>query len=167
MRDTQLPSISCPADLTVNVNAGLCVATGVVLGTPITSDNCSTVTVSSNAPVQFPVGTNVVIWTATDASGNTASCQQRVIVRDNLAPVISCPANIVVNAAAGQCQQQGEGWQWTWAPGDPRSRVTLQRLVPKIEEWTAYQALVAHLARQPGVIVESVEFLAEGETIRI
>jgi hypothetical protein len=59
-------------------------------------------------------------------------------------------------------QQQGEGWRWTWAPGDPRSRVTLQRLAPKIEEWAAYQALVAHLARQPGVIVESVEFLAEG-----
>ena len=59
-------------------------------------------------------------------------------------------------------QQQGEGWRWTWAPGDPSSRVTLQRLAPKIDEWPAYQALVAQLARQPGVIVESVEFLAEG-----
>ena len=59
-------------------------------------------------------------------------------------------------------QQQGEGWRWTWAPGDPSSRVTLQRLAPKIEEWPAYQAIVAQLARQPGVIVESVEFLAEG-----
>jgi hypothetical protein len=59
-------------------------------------------------------------------------------------------------------QQQGEGWRWNWAPGDPSSRVTLQRLAPKIEEWPAYQAIVAQLARQPGVIVESVEFLAEG-----
>src|SRR5437879_1611290 len=49
------------------------------------------------------VGTNLVTWTATDNSGNTATCQQRVIVRDVQGPVITCPANIVVNAAAGQC----------------------------------------------------------------
>src|SRR6185369_7671441 len=54
-------------------------------------------------PAQFPVGTNVVTWTATDGSGNTTTCQQRVIVIDIQSPVITCPANIVVNAAAGQC----------------------------------------------------------------
>src|SRR5205814_797173 len=61
------------------------------------------VTVTSNAPAQFPGGTNLVTWTATDGSGNSATCQQRVIVRDIQGPVITCPANITVNAAAGQC----------------------------------------------------------------
>jgi len=28
----------------------------------------------------LPVGTNLVVWTATDGSGNTSSCQQRVVV---------------------------------------------------------------------------------------
>src|SRR5512139_1107496 len=72
VRDTQLPTITCPADVTVNVNAGLCVATGVALGSPTTGDNCGAVTVTNNAPAQFPVGTNLVTWTATDVNGNTA-----------------------------------------------------------------------------------------------
>src|SRR5207249_1969383 len=103
VRDTQLPTITCPADVTVNANAGTCIATGVALGNPAASDNCGAVTVTSNAPAQFPVGTNLVSWTATDNGGNTATCQQRVIVRDIQGPSITCPANITVNAAAGQC----------------------------------------------------------------
>ena len=59
-------------------------------------------------------------------------------------------------------QRQGAGWRWTWEPGDPRSRVTLQRVAPRIEEWPAYTALVVELAAQPGVIIESVEILADG-----
>jgi hypothetical protein len=59
-------------------------------------------------------------------------------------------------------QRQGAGWRWSWEPGEPRSRVTLQRVAPRIEEWPAYAALVAELAAQPGVIIESVEILAEG-----
>src|SRR5258708_4796079 len=103
VRDTQVPVItSCPADVTVNANAGSCFATGVTLGTVAATDNCGSVTVTSNAPAQFPVGTNLVTWTATDGSGNSATCQQRVIVRDIQGPVITCPANIIVNAAAGQ-----------------------------------------------------------------
>lgn len=59
-------------------------------------------------------------------------------------------------------QRHGAGWRWTWEPGDPRNRVTLQRIAPRIEEWPAYRALVAELAGQPGVIIESVEILADG-----
>lgn len=59
-------------------------------------------------------------------------------------------------------QRQGAGWRWTWEPGAPRSRVTLQRVAPRIEEWPAYGALVTELAAQPGVIIESVEFIADG-----
>lgn len=65
-------------------------------------------------------------------------------------------------ALAGLQRRHGAGWQWTWAPGEPPCRVTVQRLDPKIEEWPRYQAWVAQLARQPGVIVEAVELLAEG-----
>jgi len=46
---------------------------------------------------QFAAGTNVVTWTATDGSGNTATCQQRVIVRDSLPPTITCPTDVTVN----------------------------------------------------------------------
>ena len=30
-------------------------------------------------------------------------------------------------------QRQGAGWRWTWEPGDPPNRVTLQRVAPRIE----------------------------------
>ncbi|MEO5959719.1 MAG: hypothetical protein ABIZ49_04165 [Opitutaceae bacterium] len=59
-------------------------------------------------------------------------------------------------------QRLGAGWRWTWAPGDQPSRVTLQRVAPQLEEWTVYGSLVAELAGQPGVIIESVEILADG-----
>ncbi len=59
-------------------------------------------------------------------------------------------------------QRQAAGWRWSWAPGDPPGRVTLQRVTPRIEEWAAYGAFVAGLTAQPGVIIESVEILADG-----
>jgi len=59
-------------------------------------------------------------------------------------------------------RQHGSRWRWTWEPGEPRTRVTLLRVAPRIEEWAVYRALVADLTEQPGVIVESVEILADG-----
>jgi len=45
------------------------------------------------------VGTTTVQCTATDAAGNTNNCTFTVTVRDTQAPVITCPANIVVTNA--------------------------------------------------------------------
>lgn len=83
--DTEPPTIVCPADVVVSHDAGLCVATGVVLGDPVFSDNCAA-TVSNNAPDEFPLGITVVTWTAEDAAGNTATCDQYVEVT-NAAPI--------------------------------------------------------------------------------
>src|SRR5205085_2094402 len=82
-----------------------CFASGVTLGSPTANDNCGAVILSSNAPAQFATGTNFVTWTATDSSGNIATCQQRVIVRDTQAPTINCPSSIVVAADPGQCSR--------------------------------------------------------------
>lgn len=59
-------------------------------------------------------------------------------------------------------QRHGSRWRWTWEPGEPRARATVQRVAPRIEEWAVYRALVAELSEQPGVVVESVEILADG-----
>lgn len=75
---------SCPANITVAVNNG-CYAMAVNLGTPTATDNCSAVNFSNNAPASFPLGSTVVTWTASDASGNTATCTQTVTVT-NAAP---------------------------------------------------------------------------------
>ncbi|WP_108807624.1 HYR domain-containing protein, partial [Aquimarina spinulae] len=97
------PTISCPATVNVNVDAGLCTASGVALGTPTTSDNCTIASVTNDAPGVFPIGDTTVTWTVTDSSGNTATCTQTVTVTDNIDPVIACPATVNVNVDAGLC----------------------------------------------------------------
>jgi hypothetical protein len=101
--DNQVPSISCPATVIVNADLGQCSVTNVVLGTPTTGDNCGVASVVNDASEPYPVGTNTVVWTVTDASGNSATCTQKVIVVDNQAPSISCPADIVTATDPGQC----------------------------------------------------------------
>jgi hypothetical protein len=54
----------------------------------------------------FPLGITTITWTATDACGNSSSCVQTVTVEDNTPPVLTCPADIVVNADAGTCAAQ-------------------------------------------------------------
>ncbi|WP_427872173.1 gliding motility-associated C-terminal domain-containing protein [Flavobacterium sp. MMS24-S5] len=81
VKDTQKPSITCPLGVSVSTDANSCTATGVVLGTPTVSDNCSgTITVTNDAPSSFPIGNTTVTWTATDAGGNTETCTQIVKV---------------------------------------------------------------------------------------
>jgi subtilisin family serine protease len=104
VRDTHAPTITCPAPVTVSTDSGNCYATGVRLGTPTVADNCSVGSVANNAPSQFPKGTTTVTWTATDASGNAATCSQTVTVVDNQNPAISCPKN--VNVTTKECSAQ-------------------------------------------------------------
>jgi hypothetical protein len=78
--DTEPPTIACPADVVITNVAGVCCATGVNLGSPIASDNCGVVSVISNSPSSFPIGTSTVTWTVTDTAGNSANCAQQVTV---------------------------------------------------------------------------------------
>jgi len=104
VNDVENPTITCPVDITQNADTGFCYAT-VALGTPAVGDNCSVGSVTNDAPsqTQFPVGTNVVVWTVTDIHGNSNTCSQTVIVLDVQAPSIACPANINTVADSGFC----------------------------------------------------------------
>lgn len=94
--DLKNPTISAPATVTVNAGAN-CTATGVVLGTPVTSDNCSVASVTNNAPTVFPLGSTTVIWTVKDTSNNSRTASQTVIVKDVTLPTIKAPAKVTVN----------------------------------------------------------------------
>jgi uncharacterized delta-60 repeat protein len=107
VRDTEPPTIACPADVAVNTDFGQPFAAGVVLGTPLVSDNCTIAFVTNNASAQFPIGTNSVRWAVFDTAGNSNACTQLVIVRDVQAPSLACPADVAVNADAGQCHASG------------------------------------------------------------
>lgn len=90
VQDTQPPTITCPANVTVGNDPGQCRAV-VNYPPPTANDNCPGVTAecSPASGSFFPVGTTTVTCTATDAPGNTATCSFTVTVNDMEPPVIS------------------------------------------------------------------------------
>src|SRR5439155_833098 len=97
VEDHENPTITAPAAVTVNTDAGQCSATGVALGTPTFADNCPGSTVSNDAPSSYPKGNTTVIWTVTDASGNTATASNVRTDEDHENPTITAPAAVTVN----------------------------------------------------------------------
>jgi uncharacterized repeat protein (TIGR01451 family) len=74
------------------------------LGTATADDNCPGVTVArSGVPSgnNFPVGNTLVTYTATDASGNTATATQTVTVVDNSPPTVTPPAAVTLFTGPG------------------------------------------------------------------
>jgi hypothetical protein len=88
VNDTTRPVITCPANVTVFNDPGICGA--AVNYTATATDNCPGVLVTylPASGTVFPVGTSTVTATATDAAGNTSSCSFTVTVIDNEPPVI-------------------------------------------------------------------------------
>lgn len=90
IQDTTPPALTAPSDLTVDQSDPY--GTAVNLGQPTVSDVCDpSPTVVNNAPARFALGETVVTWTATDASGNVGTAQQKVTV------VPGSPANQLAN----------------------------------------------------------------------
>jgi len=105
--DEEPPTIVCPANIDMDVDAGICGAV-VSFETPTASDNSgSEVTVTQTAgPISgevFPVGTTTVTFTATDAAGNSASCSFDVTVNDTEDPTFESVSDINANTDAGVC----------------------------------------------------------------
>lgn len=100
--DTTPPTITAPAALVVSTDAGAATAVVADAGLiAVASDNAGPVTVvRSGVPAGnlFPMGTTVVTYTATDASGNTATATQTVTVLDTERPTLQLPGNITVDA---------------------------------------------------------------------
>jgi uncharacterized repeat protein (TIGR01451 family) len=86
INDTQPPQITCPANITTKTaQAGdSCVVVNYT--TPTATDNCplppNAVVCTPASGSCFPRGTTTVTCTATDASGNTATCTFKVTVFD-------------------------------------------------------------------------------------
>ncbi|MGD1848490.1 MAG: HYR domain-containing protein, partial [Salibacteraceae bacterium] len=104
--DTELPTIACPANISVSNDPGACGAT-VTYTAPVGADNCpgSTTALISGlgSGSLFPIGVTVETYEVTDASGNTDTCSFTVTVVDSEAPVIVCPADVVVGNDLNQC----------------------------------------------------------------
>ncbi len=102
----------CPANITTTTAPNLCGAY-VAWTPPSVSDNCPGVstTATYNSGAFFPVGTTSVLYTATDANGNSATCSFSVTVNDVGTPTFTnCPSNIVTNNTINTC---GANVSWT------------------------------------------------------
>ncbi len=106
INDTELPTITCPADIAQNNDIGQCSAV-VTFTDPVGLDNCPGATTAQIAGLAsgsaFPVGTTTNTFEVTDASGNTAMCSFDVVITDSELPTITCPADIAQNNDLGQC----------------------------------------------------------------
>ncbi len=91
--DTEPPALTCPRDELLDY-AGTN-GTQVNFSAQATDNLDTNVIVSCSPPSGsfFPLGTNVVVCTASDTAGNTNSCAFSIIVLDTAPPVINCPEN--------------------------------------------------------------------------
>lgn len=99
VNDTEPPAIDCPANITA-VTAVTCPPSSstVVTFAPTSDDNCAGVTFVCVPPSGSPfnVGTTTVTCTATDASGNTATCSFTVTVFNGCLQDDTNPGNVVL-----------------------------------------------------------------------
>jgi hypothetical protein len=123
VNDTQVPEITCPADVVVEidgsvtggpatlVSSGPC---GVTLEytAPVGTDNCLDPITElaggqGSAPNYYSYdGTYTETWLVTDASGNTAECSFTITVEDPVPPMITCPDDITVSTDPGVCEAE-------------------------------------------------------------
>ena len=107
VNDTQPPIITCPANVTAVTDQNACPAPAcqVVNFTTTASDNCPGVVLVCNPPSGscFPVGSTTVTCTATDASGNTATCSFSISAFDTALQDDANPSNVLLwNSLTGQ-----------------------------------------------------------------
>jgi large repetitive protein len=101
VNDTEVPTITCPSNITVNTDPGQCNA--VVNYTVTFSDNCPGAVLVQTSGLSsgsaFPTGTTTNVFRAVDASSNFALCSFDVTVNDLEAPVAVCQ-NITVSTGS-------------------------------------------------------------------
>jgi len=82
-----------PTAITVATDVGRCDAQ-VNLGTATTAGGTPPITLAATPAGPYPIGQTTVTWTATDASGTTASATQFVTVGDQELPRVVPPPNV-------------------------------------------------------------------------
>lgn len=107
VKDTGLPNVVCPADVTLCNDAGLCTAMYSYMA-PNSNDNCTATTTTQTgglapAGANYPLGATVNTFQAMDGNGNVANCSFTVTVDDCENPTINCPANMTLPNDPGLC----------------------------------------------------------------
>lgn len=119
-RETIAPVITCPPDLSIECGTPLTPHAESNVGNATATDNCDASPAVTYADQIFPnvpdgdtsegggkSNCGFIVkrtWTATDASSNTSSCLQTIVVTDSESPSITCPPDVMV-----ECGQSDPG----------------------------------------------------------
>jgi sugar lactone lactonase YvrE/4-hydroxy-3-methylbut-2-enyl diphosphate reductase IspH len=98
VQDTTRPKIDAPND--ISLEATSISDNSVILGDATVTDNGEIQSITNDAPTTFPIGTTIVTWTSTDASGNVATDTQNIEIIDTTAPTITPPDDVVFEAVS-------------------------------------------------------------------
>ena len=113
VEDVEGPEVTCPPTATISTGANSCIATysvpditGNIFDECSPSDVSWTVESSAGEVIDFgnqvfqvinlPIGTHTLTYTAFDGCGNEGSCEQTIIVRDEIPPIAVCDQNTKV-----------------------------------------------------------------------
>lgn len=124
------------------------VDTPVTLTTPALEDNIDdspTATSDAPAPPEFPLGTTVITWTASDFTGNESTAQQRVIVQDMTPPTVTV-------SFPGGSSQTADTFDGTAVSFD----IAIDDIFPDASSTSCESA--------PGVAIESGDVFPVGDT---
>jgi len=98
--DSTAPELMTPANIIQEAED--MASNSVILGDAQSSDIIGVLAIENDAPEVFPFGETIVTWTATDTSGNSISSTQLVTIVDTIAPSITAPESIIVEAISEQ-----------------------------------------------------------------
>jgi HYR domain len=143
INDTQPPQITCPANITAKTPQAGNTCVVVNYTTPTATDNCplppNPVACTPPSGSCFPRGTTTVTCTATDASGNLATCSFKVNVFDICLQDDSNPSIVVlVNSASGDYRFCCNGTIFTG-----KGKVAIRGSVYTLEHNTADRRVLA------------------------
>lgn len=147
--DVTKPTITCPANQTVTVNAG-CTRSIGTWALVSKSDNCAApgnITESQSSAGDGLLSghddTETVTLTANDGNGNTETCSFTVTLQDVAKPTIACPANQTVAANANCMGEIG-----TWALVSKSDNCALSSNISESQNPAANTMLNGHNAAQ-------------------
>ncbi len=137
--DTELPTISCPANVTS------CQAT-ISFDQPLINDNCDGATVALTEGLSagsiFEIGTTTNTYQVTDASGNSAACSFTVMRFE--VPDVDAGADVTTNAGK-PVQLNGSSTvpgNFSWSPVDGLTDPSVENPLASPQQTTLYTLTV-------------------------
>jgi VCBS repeat-containing protein len=125
--DTESPQITCPSNITVTNDPGLCGA--VITYQVITTDNCPGETLVQTSGLAsgsaFPVGSILNAFRVTDASGNQGTCSFTVTVNPNPVPVADAGPDVAICQGGNATLTASGGIAYEWSHGDTTAITTV------------------------------------------